>query len=170
MSKKEIDLNQYDVTVAGSIWLGGRIIGVGTYKPPVLSDLVEFAKTQVEEQKPLAYFSINGDKVNPFVVLDDLDIPGGNGNGNNGEGNGGGSGKNELDIESMFKSADEFGEMSDKNQVGYISSVKDAPDELSEADAEEYDKVLFNVLNAYKAKAKTKALVEIESVLALYED
>lgn len=170
MSKKEIDLNQYDVTVAGSIWLGGRIIGVGTYKPPVLPDLVEFAKTQVEEQKPLAYFSINGDKVNPFVVLDDLDIPGGNGKGNDGEGDDESGKKNELDIESMFKSADEFGEMSDKKQVEYIGSVKDAPDELSEADAEEYDKVLFNVLNAYKAKAKTKALVEIESVLALYED
>lgn len=75
MSKKEIDLNQYDVTVAGSIWLGGRIIGVGTYKPPVLPDLVEFAKTQVEEQKPLAYFSINGDKVNPLLFSMTLIFP-----------------------------------------------------------------------------------------------
>lgn len=165
MSEKKIDLSQYDVTVAQGIWLGGRIIGVGTYRTPnIVPELVEFAKTQVEEPKPLAYFSLDGDKVNPFLVLENLEIPDDGTGKENKDGNG------ELDIESMFKSADEFSSLSDKNQTKYIGDIKDAPTEFSEDESEEYDKVLFNKLTDYKAVAKTKALVEIESVLALYDE
>lgn len=169
MSEKKIDLNQYDVTVAQGIWLGGRIIGVGTYKHPILPELVEFAKTQVEETKPLAYFSLDGDKVNPFLVLEDLKIPPKDDEDDYEDDGDGDDGQDERDIESMFKSADEFKNLSDKKQVEYIGSIKDAPTEFTEAEAEEYDKVLFKKLTGYKAVAKAKALVEVESVLALYE-
>lgn len=167
MSEKKIDLSQYDVTVAQGIWLGGRIIGVGTYKTPnIIPELVEFAKTQVEEPKPLAYFSLDGDKVNPFLVLENLEIP----DDKDGKENKDENGNGELDIESMFKSTDEFSNLSDKNQTKYIGDIKDAPTEFSEDESEEYDKVLFSKLTDYKAVAKTKALVEIESVLALYDE
>lgn len=158
---KEIDLSQYDVTVASGIWLNSRIIGVGTYKAPVAKELVEFAKTQIEERHPMAYFSLNGDRINPFLLMEDLDIPSEN-EGNNEE-------VGVADIESMFKSAKEFGSLSDKVQCEYIGSIKEAPAELDEAEAEEYDKVLYSNLTAYKKVSKKKALVEIESVLALYE-
>lgn len=161
---KDIDLSQYDVTVVGGIWLNSRIIGVGVYKKPVPNDLIEFAKTQIEERNPKAYFSLNGDKVNPYLTIDDLDIPDDVSEDEN---------KNSdmvVDIESMFKSADDFGSISDKFQVEYINSIKDTPAELIESGhAEDYDKVLYSMLNEYKKVAKRRSSVEIESVLSLYE-
>lgn len=157
---KEIDLSQYDVTVASGIWLNSRIIGVGTYKAPVAKELVEFAKTQIEERRPMAYFSLNGDRINPYLLMEDLEIPDEVAKENESQ---------VVDIESMFKSAKEFGSLSDKVQCEYINSIKEAPVELDESEAEEYDKVLYSNLTAYKEVGKKKALVEIESVLALYE-
>lgn len=153
---KEIDLSKYDVTVVSGILLSSRIFGVGTYRAPVDSTLLNFAKTQVEEKSPKAYFSLDGDRVNPFLLMEDLEIPHD-------------EPSNVDDISSMFKSVDEFGSMSDKSQVAYINSIKDIPSDLNEESADEYDKELYNQLVAYKEVSKKKALVEVESVLALYE-
>lgn len=159
---KEIDLSQYDVTVASGIWLNSRIFGVGTYKAPVVKELVEFAKTQIEERRPMAYFSLNGDKINPYLLMEDLDVPDEDESSSEDD-------KKEIDVESMFKSAEEFGSLNDKKQCEYINSIKETPSELNENEADEYDKVLYSNLTAYKKVGKKKALVEIESVLALYE-
>ena len=153
---KAIDLSKYDVTVVSGFWLSSRIFGVGTYRAPVSNDLLEFTKTQIEEKSPLAYFSLNGDRVNPFLLVEDLDIPDDDTSSAN-------------DVSYMFKSVDEFGSMSDKNQVAYIQSIKDTPSDLNDDSAEEYDKELYNQLLAYKEVSKKKAMVEVESVLSLYE-
>ena len=154
MSNK-IDLNKFDVTVTRCVFLGGQIIGIGTYPAPVQKVLLDYALSQIEEADPLAYLSKNGDRVSPFVVMDDVDDF---------------DGGSDDDFESMFKSSDEFGSMSDKKQSDYIKTVKEAPDGLSEEESAAYDEVLYQNLIEYKGVAKAKTLKVIEEVLSMYED